>query len=119
MLTCFEETDEELDERKRNSDKYMREAEQKIKQERLRERDTQDGLEMARKKLSLLHVQRGNFEAEKKVWLTPFSEMKLCYNSKYSIMSKISRIVMRKLNELLINSMSADLRAYLWTGSKL
>ncbi|KAI5117920.1 hypothetical protein M0805_001999 [Coniferiporia weirii] len=60
------ETDEQLAERRRNSDRYRKEAEQKLKVDERRLHDTLDELENARRSLLSLQQERGSLDAEKK-----------------------------------------------------
>ena len=61
------ETDEQLAERRINSDRYKREAEQKLRREESRLAEELDALEDARNLLSQLQQERGGLEAEKRV----------------------------------------------------
>lgn len=61
------ETDEQLAERRRNSDRYKKEADQKLNREEQRLQDAVEDLETARATLMSLRQERGGLEAEKKV----------------------------------------------------
>ena len=61
------ETDDQLAERRRNFDRYKREAEQKLLREERKLQDVLEDLENARASLMSLRQERGGLEAEKKV----------------------------------------------------
>ncbi|OCB89866.1 hypothetical protein A7U60_g2895 [Sanghuangporus baumii] len=60
------ESDEQLAERRRNFDRYKREAEQKLSREERRLQDVLEDLENARASLMSLRQERGGLEAERK-----------------------------------------------------
>lgn len=78
------ETDEQLAERRRNSDHYKKEAEQKLRQEEDRLEEEINELEDARNLLSQLQQERGGLEAEKRVSIKQYFlcvwDWKLIYN---------------------------------------
>ena len=67
ILNNLSESDEQLAERRRNFDRYKREAEQKLAREERRLQDALEDLETARASLMSLQQERGGLEAEKKV----------------------------------------------------
>ena len=63
----MKETDEQLEERVRNAEKYKDQAKMKRSQEHRRQQDVQEELEASRKMLLSLQQQRGGLEPKKKV----------------------------------------------------
>ena len=67
ILIPASETDEELAERRKNFDKYKKESEKKLREQKTRLQDTLEEVESLRRSLMQLRQERGRLEAEAKV----------------------------------------------------
>lgn len=92
------ESDEQLAERRRNSDRYKKEAEQKLMREERRLQDTLEDLDTARATLMSLQQERGGLEAEKKVRFQAyiFITFMCTYSCKCRNTSRTSKIGIKK-----------------------